>query len=225
VVFHAIYIQSTIYNSTIDNKRQPRTRLMLSHRLSLLTVILIITVKFSIVNSTYFTPIIGSTSRSSSSNRILSSHQTKTFYHQYHHHLASSSSDQSSESSVRSSSSNNKKQQQSENKKYLTNVVFKIGYDGTNFNGWSAANDGAKLQNHQSSSSSTVPSSIQNDHLPLFRGRSRSRRNKNRPSGGTEGKVRSVQGAIRTSVARIYGDVDPMRVRVGTNPRCIPVTS
>jgi len=84
----------------------------------------------------------------------------------------------------------------------LTNVVLKISYDGTRFHGWSCANDGAKIKD--SSTSKTK-------HLPL-RGRGRSRRNRN--FSGPPGRVRSVQGVIRVLFAKLYGDIDPLRVQV-----------
>lgn len=85
----------------------------------------------------------------------------------------------------------------------LTTALLQISYDGAHFSGWSAAND---------SGNATVPplDSIDPGPPPFAAGRRR-RRGRNRRA---RGFVRSVQGVLRTNLAKLYGNADPARVVV-----------
>lgn len=89
-----------------------------------------------------------------------------------------------------------------------TTAILRISYDGTRFTGWSASND----PNRDTGRSS------QKDLQQATR---RSRRRKSLMLGTVEterilpkGFVRSVEGVLRTSLAKIYGNVDPRTIVV-----------
>lgn len=84
----------------------------------------------------------------------------------------------------------------------LTTALLNISYDGAHFTGWSAANQDTA----QTESEETFDSDSSLPYRP-------SRRNRRR-QGQRQGRVRSVQGVLRTQLAKLYGNVDPSRVVV-----------
>ena len=86
----------------------------------------------------------------------------------------------------------------------LTTALLNISYDGTHFTGWSAANDPTVTLDQDVSTLSNVG-------IPYRPSRKRRRRQKQQLS---KGHVRSVQGVLRTHLAKLYGDVDPSRIIV-----------
>ncbi len=77
-----------------------------------------------------------------------------------------------------------------------TTAILRISYDGTRFTGWSAANDSETNQAQQAK--------------PSKRRRRRNAGDDSLP----RGFVRSVEGVLRTNLAKIYGNVDPQRIIV-----------
>lgn len=81
----------------------------------------------------------------------------------------------------------------------VTSAVLNICYDGTHFHGWSSANDGEIKY-----SKTKIP---EEGDFPYVNSR-RKRRNRGQP------KIRSVEGTLRSCLAKLYGDVDPMSIDV-----------
>jgi tRNA pseudouridine(38-40) synthase len=103
----------------------------------------------------------------------------------------------------------------------LTSVLLHIAYDGSNFNGWSAANDDHNHSRKKSRSTNSNNNTAINDNdkapttaaSPHGATSGRRRRNKNRFIHGTKpssGVVRSVQGVLQRNLAKIYGKVQPL---------------
>jgi len=78
----------------------------------------------------------------------------------------------------------------------LTSAVLKVTYDGSLFNGWTASNEG-------------VPTTNERIYQPRRYGKAR--RNKHRPS-VRKGEVRSVEGALKGALSKIYGNVPLDRI-------------
>lgn len=74
----------------------------------------------------------------------------------------------------------------------LTSFLLHISYDGARFTGWSSANDDG------------------NNGTAVAPTRRRSRKQRRRSSGF----VRSVEGVLRSNIAKIYGNIDPQRIVV-----------
>ncbi len=84
----------------------------------------------------------------------------------------------------------------------LTSAVLRVVYDGTNFHGWTASNDGNTT-----------------DITTLSRRRNgRSRRNRLRPA-MRDGEVRSVVSALKSSLSKLYGNVPLDRIVVEGSSR------
>jgi len=81
-----------------------------------------------------------------------------------------------------------------------TTAILRLSYDGTRFTGWSAANDSAANVNEMA-----PPVTLSK--------RNRRRKNANDES-LPKGFVRSVEGVVRTHLAKLYGNVNPRRIVV-----------
>lgn len=68
----------------------------------------------------------------------------------------------------------------------LVTFLLKVAYDGSRFSGWSAAND----------DSTAMTTSLGSEYAPPRR----------------LGVVRSVEGVLRSNIAKIYGNIDPERI-------------
>eukprot|EP00557_Chaetoceros_sp_GSL56_P006068 CAMPEP_0176492050 /NCGR_PEP_ID=MMETSP0200_2-20121128/8765_1 /TAXON_ID=947934 /ORGANISM="Chaetoceros sp., Strain GSL56" /LENGTH=404 /DNA_ID=CAMNT_0017889533 /DNA_START=91 /DNA_END=1305 /DNA_ORIENTATION=+ len=90
-----------------------------------------------------------------------------------------------------------------------TSAVIKVCYDGTLFHGWSASNKKESVSDLNS-----------NDILqePKSQKRTRSRRNKFRPSIKV-GEVRSVEQSIKSALAKLYGNVPMNKIVVEGSSR------
>ena len=86
----------------------------------------------------------------------------------------------------------------------LTSAVLQLAYDGSHFFGWSAANDGAKIQKQNNKEDLSLPPSFAQT------GRKR-KRGKIIPN---IGKVRSVEGVVRNAFSKVYGSVAAARIQV-----------
>lgn len=82
----------------------------------------------------------------------------------------------------------------------LTSALLQISYDGRHFTGWSAANDPKVEPYAQPQPLPTVQSQA------IVKASRRRRRNKG------SGFVRSVQGVLRSNLAKLYGNIEPNRV-------------
>ena len=76
-----------------------------------------------------------------------------------------------------------------------TTALLQISYDGSRFSGWSAANDDRR------------PNATSSGSSQLLGGRRRRR-------GRGPASVRSVEGVLKSNLAKIYGNVDPQRIVV-----------
>jgi len=88
-----------------------------------------------------------------------------------------------------------------------TTAVIKCAYDGTYFRGWTAGN----------SEPSDIKHNKRNDNkVPATRRQSRRSRTLRRKGGGygKGGRIRTVEDAIQSCLAKIYGDVDRNRVKI-----------
>ena len=108
----------------------------------------------------------------------------------------------------------------------LTSAVINVTYDGGHFYGWSASNDGAtsassdvnnsedslEYSSRPNGASFLPPIYGQRQNQPHLAGRKR-RRGKRIPGLGTT-QVRSVEGVIAQSLAKVYGDVDIKRIQI-----------
>lgn len=99
-------------------------------------------------------------------------------------------------------------QKADEMKPLYTNAIIRVSFDGRRFTGWSGANDNGGCDDDV-----RQESFLMNDSLPNSRRKARRRRQETQDI-PTKGFVRSVEGDIRTNLAKIYGNVDPRRVIV-----------
>lgn len=87
-----------------------------------------------------------------------------------------------------------------------TSALLHVSYDGSRFNGWSA---GDRAITNESDLNNGLPNA--NGTAMHRSGRKRRRRGDLPPGSGF---VRSVEGVLRTNLAKLYGNVDPSRIIV-----------
>lgn len=101
-----------------------------------------------------------------------------------------------------------------------TTAIIKCAYDGTFFRGWKASNSDSKSDAHVSPGSDSEQENDNDNKRDAElgppqagrRGQSRRSRALQRKGGTTDGRLRTVEDAIRSALAKLYGDVDSSNI-------------
>ena len=107
--------------------------------------------------------------------------------------------------------------EEKEEQPVLTTALLNISYDGAHFTGWSSSNEDNHERDDDDDNKHDLNQSTGDSSSLPFRPSRRRRKRRESPKKGNY--VRSVQGVVQKSLAKLHGDVNPSRIVVDGSSR------
>ena len=104
--------------------------------------------------------------------------------------------------------------EEEKNKLIYTTAVIKVAYDGTYFKGWTAGNSDPNNTQDKCVIAPQKQKSQQQSSKKRQSRRSRSLQRKGGSYGYKSGRIRTVDDTIRSTLAKVYGDVDTKQIKI-----------